>query len=43
VKVYLGSAALYDNDTKSPLAKAKAIEKLQKAIAEKSSKGEFKN
>ncbi len=43
VKVYLGSAALYNNDTKSPVAKAKAIEKLQKAIADKSSKGEFKN
>jgi hypothetical protein len=43
VKVYLGSASLYGNDTKSPLAKTKAIEKLQKAIADKAAKGEFKN
>jgi len=41
VKVYLGKAADFDNDTKSPMAKALGEKLLRKAIEEKTSKGEF--
>ena len=41
VKVYLGKAADFDNDTKSPMAKALGEKLLKKAIEEKTSKGEF--
>jgi len=42
VKVYLGSADNFDNDTKSTKAKNLAIKLIREAIAEKSKSGEFK-
>jgi hypothetical protein len=41
VKVYLGKATEFDNDTKSPKAKLLGEKLLKKAIEEKASKGEF--
>ncbi len=41
VKVYLGKAADFDNDTKSQKAKVLGEKLLRKAIEEKASKGEF--
>lgn len=42
VKVYLGNADNFDNDTKSAKAKSLAVKLIREAIEEKSKSGEFK-